>query len=52
MTCQKDNKNGYKYGETGTCYTYTEGNNISKILAKEKAAAQGRAIETSKNKKS
>lgn len=44
--CKKNGKSGYKYGESGTCYT---GND-----AKAKAAKQGRAIkasQASQNKK-
>jgi len=46
--CQKDNKPGYKYGDSGHCYTYTEGDIKSEKEAWDKAVAQGRAIEKSK----
>lgn len=42
MKCQADGKDGYKYGENGTCYTGSD--------ARMKAAKQGRAIEASKHK--
>lgn len=41
--CQKDGEKGFKYGDTGKCYT-GQG-------AQEKAKNQGVAIEISKNKK-
>ena len=42
MKCQKDGKSGYKYGESGHCYTGPG--------AREKARKQGQAIEISKHK--
>ena len=41
MRCTKDGESGWKFGESGHCYT-GEG-------AKEKAAKQGQAIEISKH---
>lgn len=41
--CQKDGKDGWKWGDTGKCYV---GPN-----AKSQAERQGRAIEASKSKK-
>ena len=43
MKCKSGGKSGWKYGESGKCYT-GEG-------AKAKAARQGRAIEASKSKR-
>lgn len=43
MKCNKDGKSGYKYGESGHCYTGPD--------AKKKAAKQGQAIEISKHSK-
>ena len=43
MPCQKDNKSGWKFGESGFCYTYTKGNKQSEATAKLKAAKQGAA---------
>ena len=47
--CQENNKPGFKYGDTGKCYTYDPTDDKSKNLAKEKAAKQGRAIEIRKH---
>ena len=41
--CQKNNKPGYKFGKTGTCYTGPS--------AKAKAERQGRAIKASQARK-
>ena len=41
--CQKDGKDGYRWGQSGVCYTGSE--------AREKAIRQGRAIEVSKRKR-
>lgn len=40
MRCQKDHTKGWKYGQSGKCYTGKS--------AKSKAAEQGRAIAISK----
>lgn len=45
--CQKDNKPGFKWGEQGFCYTYTANNSTQRESARNKAAAQGRAIQAS-----
>jgi len=45
--CRKDGKPGYKYGEGGTCYTYTAGNKASRDAAYSKAVKQGQAIKAS-----
>lgn len=42
MKCQKNGKTGFKYGETGACYTGPG--------AREKARKQGQAIEISKHR--
>jgi len=47
--CQEDNKPGFKWGITGKCYTYTEGDDASRKKARENAGEQGRAIEASKD---
>ncbi len=44
MKCRKDDKPGWKYGDSGACYTYTAGNEKSEAAAKLKAAKQGIAI--------
>lgn len=43
-SCKKNGKPGFKWGNKGTCYTYTPGNEESLKRAKEKAKKQGRAI--------
>lgn len=43
MRCEKDNKKGWKWGESGTCYIGAK--------ARERALDQGRAIQASKNAK-
>jgi len=48
--CSKNGKPGYKWGDSGVCYTYTSGNKNSRERAKKKALKQGRAVEASKNK--
>ena len=45
MRCRSEGKPGWKYGEEGHCYTYTQGNEESERQAKEKAGKQGQAIE-------
>lgn len=42
--CKKDGKSGYKWGDSGACFTGSGG--------RERARKQGIAIESSKNKKS
>jgi len=48
MSCQRNNKPGFKYGEDGHCYTYKEGDEASRKRAIAKAQKQGRAIALSK----
>ena len=48
-TCRQDNKPGFKWGDSGHCYTYTEGNESSRAEAKRKAMIQARAIEASRH---
>ena len=45
QSCNKDGKSGYKYGESGKCYTYTD--KASRKRANENAQEQGRAIKAS-----
>ena len=42
--CRSDNKPGWKYGDSGKCYTYAAGNKKSESVAKLKAVKQGIAI--------
>jgi rubrerythrin len=46
MRCEENGKPGWKYGESGACYTYTAGNEQSSNEAKRKAHLQGAAIES------
>lgn len=45
--CSSKGKPGYKYGDSGKCYTYTAGNQTSRKKAKSKALKQARAIKRS-----
>lgn len=40
-SCSNNGKPGYKWGDQGMCYTYTEGNDQSMKQAKNKARLQG-----------
>jgi len=51
IPCRKDGRPGFKYGKTGTCYTYITNNKNSRERAREKAEKQGAAIEISKKSK-
>lgn len=44
MRCTGEGKPGWKYGESGKCYTYEPGNKASALRAKKKAIRQGLAI--------
>ena len=48
-SCQKDGKPGWKWGDSGYCYTYTKGNKESSKRARQKAIKQGRAIQVNKS---
>jgi hypothetical protein len=45
--CRLNGKPGYKYGESGKCYTYTPGNTQSRVAARQKAEKQAAAIKAS-----
>jgi hypothetical protein len=45
--CSKDGKSGYQWGDHGTCYTYTSGDEASRKKAREKAEAQAAAAHAS-----
>lgn len=49
--CQVDGKAGVKWGDSGTCYPYTKGDDASRQRALVKANLQRKAIEASKHKK-
>lgn len=42
--CQLDGQPGYRWGDSGKCYTYTAGNDDSRGKAKQKAYQQGYAM--------
>jgi len=44
MRCSLEKKPGWKYGDSGACYTYTAGDKKSESAAKLKAIKQGIAI--------
>lgn len=50
QNCTKNNKPGYKWGEQGTCYTYTPGNTKERMEARLKAEAQRYAIRKSQER--
>jgi len=43
VKCQRDGKPGWKWGDAGHCYTYTEGDTEGSDEAKAKAHKQGAA---------
>jgi hypothetical protein len=45
MACTLEGKPGYKYGDSGKCYTYSPGDEPGRKEAKRKAHIQGAAIE-------
>ena len=45
QSCNADGSPGFKWGESGKCYTYTSGDEQGKARAKAKAGKQGAAIE-------
>lgn len=45
QTCSLDGKPGYKWGNSGKCYTYAAGDENARKQAKRKAYIQGAAIE-------
>lgn len=51
QACRLNNKPGFKFGSTGRCYVYTAGNAQSRNRARNKAAAQGRAIKASQSRR-
>jgi hypothetical protein len=46
--CQSNGKPGFKWGDSGKCYTYTPGNTQSRVRARQRAEKQGRAVSISK----
>ena len=45
--CSKNGKPGYKWGNSGKCYTYTANDASSKAAARKKASMQGAAARAS-----
>jgi hypothetical protein len=50
LACQKDGKDGWKFGDDGECYPYNKGDIASEKAAWDKAVAQGKAIEANKKR--
>jgi len=44
MSCNENNRSGYKYGASGKCYTYNTGDKKGAARAKLNAYKQGIAI--------
>lgn len=44
LDCQQDGKPGYKFGATGTCYTFPPGDDTAKAAAKKQAIKQALAV--------
>lgn len=44
MRCTREGKPGYRYGQSGHCYTYKTGDEAGRKRAKQKAIIQGTAI--------
>ena len=44
LKCEENGKPGYKYGDSGKCYTYTSKDEISRNKARKNAIIQGIAI--------
>lgn len=45
VACTRNGKKGYKYGQSGKCYTYNAGDEKGRKKAKQQAYLQGAAIE-------
>lgn len=45
--CQSNGKPGFRFGDSGTCYTYTSSDAKSRQRARKKAEAQERAARAS-----
>jgi hypothetical protein len=48
--CKKDGKPGWKWGDSGHCYTYTPGDKQSESRAKARMRQQAKAIEANKHR--
>lgn len=47
VQCSVDGKPGYRWGESGKCYTYDEGDADAMMVARQRAYAQGQAAYSS-----
>jgi hypothetical protein len=43
-SCRENNRPGWKYGDSGKCYTYTQGDKEGSKRARKKAEKQAQAI--------
>ena len=50
QACRLNNKPGFKWGNSGRCYTYTAGNDAGRRRARNKAETQGRAVRASQDR--
>ena len=50
LKCEENGKPGYKYGDSGKCYTYTSKDEISRNKARKNAIIQGIAVTKSGGK--
>lgn len=46
--CKQKGKPGYKYGDSGKCYTYDPGSKEARKRARNQARKQGQAIKANK----
>ena len=44
MRCRRRGRPGYKWGQSGKCYTYSPGDETARQTARARARRQGRAI--------
>ena len=45
--CTEKGKPGYKWGDSGKCYTYEKGDDMDRERARQKAVKQGQAAHAS-----
>ena len=48
--CTSGGRPGYKWGDSGKCYTYTPGDKRSRERARERALRQARAIQANRSR--
>jgi hypothetical protein len=49
--CQEEDRPGFRWGESGKCYTYEPGNERARLRARLKAEAQGEAVKAAQNRR-